>query len=183
MTILPHSRNDLARWFHDWDFRTGAEIGVWTGHFSKRLCEANRGLQLLCVDPWKTSDDYRDPKSDTTKLERAYLEAQARLAPYNCTIRRATSLHAAKEVADGSLDFVYIDGNHGLAHVAADLEAWTPKVRTGGVVSGHDYEFKKQRSPWIQVKQAVDAFVSAHGIKDLTILDADGSPSFFWRVQ
>lgn len=181
-TITTSTRDDLARWFRDWGFVVGAEVGVWAGQFSKRLCDANPRLRLLCVDPWQASPDYVDPKCEPRKLERAYLDAKQRLARYPCTLIRKPSITAAAEVPDRSLDFVYIDGNHGRDHIAADLRAWAPKVRKGGVVAGHDYELTEPRSPWIQVREAVDEFVETHGIPDLTILSGDRSPSFFWRV-
>ena len=40
-------------------------------------------------------------------------------------------------VADG-LDFVYIDACHEYSAVKADIAAWYPKVRVGGVLGGHD---------------------------------------------
>ena len=51
---------------------------------------------------------------------------------------KATSEDFAKEVADESLDFVFIDGDHSEAGVLLDLKLWTPKVRKHGVVAGHD---------------------------------------------
>ena len=50
-----------------------------------------------------------------------------------------TSLAAAPEVPDGSLDFCYIDANHRYFEVAQDIRAWRPKVRPGGIICGHDY--------------------------------------------
>ena len=38
-----------------------------------------------------------------------------------------------------SLDWVYIDGDHTHRAVLADLEAFYPKVRIGGIISGDDY--------------------------------------------
>ena len=38
-----------------------------------------------------------------------------------------------------SLDFIYIDARHDYKAVWDDLEAWFPKLRKGGLFSGHDY--------------------------------------------
>ena len=52
---------------------------------------------------------------------------------------REPSPAAAARVPDGSLDLVYIDAGHDLKACAADIAAWTPKVRPGGWVTGHDH--------------------------------------------
>ena len=55
-------------------------------------------------------------------------------------------------IKDGSLCFVFIDGDHGYSAVKTDIKTWHPKVRPGGYIVGHDY-----LSPFHPgVKQAVD---------------------------
>lgn len=173
------SRLDLCRLFAEKGYKRGAEIGVWQGAFSERICQANPGVSLLCVDPWKTYADYNEKKNNQTRLNEAYLVAQQRLAPYGCELMKATSLKAASMVPDGSLDFVYIDGNHRRPFIDQDLAAWSPKVRSGGIVSGHDYRLNDSKS-WIEVKPAVDEFTKAHGITEWFVIYGDKSPSYYW---
>jgi predicted O-methyltransferase YrrM len=49
------------------------------------------------------------------------------------------SAAAANNFVDGSLEFVFIDANHEYEPIKADIKAWLPKVRKGGVLAGHDY--------------------------------------------
>jgi len=179
--VSKRGRADLCQVFADLGFCDGAEVGVWTGQFSKKLCKAIPGLDLLCVDPWCAYDEYREEKNNAERLEAAYREALVRLAPYRCTIWRTTSLEAASRVPDRSLDFVYIDGNHRRPFVDQDLEAWAPKVRIGGIVAGHDYS-ERAHEPFIEVKAAVDAFVRKHAIDPWFVLAGDKAPSFYWVV-
>lgn len=51
---------------------------------------------------------------------------------------RKTSVEASKDFADGSLDAVYIDAEHDIDNVRADIRTWKPKVKKGGFVCGHD---------------------------------------------
>lgn len=37
------------------------------------------------------------------------------------------------------LDFVFIDGPHTYKNVRNDLELWVPRVRSGGIIAGHDF--------------------------------------------
>jgi predicted O-methyltransferase YrrM len=54
-------------------------------------------------------------------------------------IMEMTSKEASIIIPDGSLDFVFIDANHEYECILEDIKLWTPKVRSGGIVSGHDY--------------------------------------------
>src|SRR4051812_37720157 len=51
------------------------------------------------------------------------------------------SLVAAKTLAAkrGTVDFVFIDGDHSYDACKADIEAWTPFVKPGGVIAFHDF--------------------------------------------
>src|SRR5688572_30054021 len=120
-TILRQcGRRELCQVFAEAGFRAGAEVGVWSGHFSQFICRMVPGVHLRCVDPWAPYAEYHERKNDQARLEAAYQEAMARLAPYRCTVMRMSSTDAASLVPNGSLDFVYIDGNHERAFVEAD---------------------------------------------------------------
>lgn len=176
---LPAGRLEFSRLLADLGAKRGAEIGVWRGKWSARLCVDNPELDLLCVDTWATDPAYVDARNNAQALREAYENATDRLSHYRCTILRQPSLEAAKSVADGSLDFIYIDANHGEAFVRADLDAWVPKVRAGGIVAGHDYIWRPER-PYIQVKAAVDRYVREHAIAPMFTLARETAPSFFW---
>jgi predicted O-methyltransferase YrrM len=51
------------------------------------------------------------------------------------------SLAAAKklEAQRGAIDFVFIDGDHSYDACRADIAAWTPFVKRGGVIAFHDF--------------------------------------------
>jgi len=166
---LPNAgRDTLARWFYVWGFTRGAEIGVERGMYSEVLCRANPNLSLYGIDSWAPYSHYRDHVS-APKLEGFYQEAAQRLAPYHATLLRKFSVDAARDFKDGELDFVYLDGNHALEHVIADLAAWTPKIRPGGIIAGHDYSRYKLPNQ-IHVVQAVTAWTSAKEISPWFLL-------------
>ena len=61
------------------------------------------------------------------------------------------SVAAARLFSDASLDWVHLDARHDYASVKADIEAWLPKIRSGGWLSGDDYNEDK----WPEVVKAV----------------------------
>jgi hypothetical protein len=56
------------------------------------------------------------------------------------TILRDESSHAAMGFESASLDVVFLDAAHDFASVLADLAAWWPMVKPGGILYGHDYD-------------------------------------------
>lgn len=126
----------------------GAEIGVQYGVFSEKIAENYTG-RVLCIDLWGD--------------ETIYNEAKMRLSnPEKFKLYRADSLTIAEFLPDGVLDWAYIDANHHKKEVLADLEAWYPKVRSGGILAGHDYCTSDSD---IEVIEAVDEWCEATGYK------------------
>lgn len=156
------NRLALAQYFNELGFKTGAEIGVWDGIYSEILCKNIPGLKLYSIDCWEPYKGYRDHTLNH-KAENAYEKAKERLLPFGATLIKKYSMDAVKDFADGSLDFVFIDGNHEYSFVRDDINAWTPKVRIGGIVSGHDYyHFPSGRGGIIK---AVNEYVAEHDIE------------------
>lgn len=185
---LKMGRADLPSLCCTMGFTKGAEIGVWKGAYSSAFCDANPAMHMLCVDPWLSYPAWLDTKNELPpeKAERfmaeAYAIARARLSPLNCSIVQKFSTDAALDVPDRSLDLVYIDGNHVFDAVLEDLTVWAPKVRSGGLIAGHDYRHFSNK-PTIHVIEAVQAYTEAHAIAPWFVLNADRTPSFLWVVH
>lgn len=155
-------RAELAKLFTG----VGVEVGVERGHFAKEIAQYASTLYL--VDPWLAYKGYREHVSQD-KLD-GFLE-ETKLRVPTATIIRKFSLDAAKDFADNSLDFVYLDANHSYEHIKADIQAWLPKVKTGGILAGHDYVNRKNVN--FGVKQAVQEL-----LPNVTIWRGDKSPSW-----
>ncbi|HSE16722.1 MAG TPA: class I SAM-dependent methyltransferase [Pyrinomonadaceae bacterium] len=67
------------------------------------------------------------------------------------TLIISDSISAARLFGDASLEWVHLDARHDYASVKADIEAWLPKVKAGGWLSGDDYDNVK----WPEVVRAV----------------------------
>jgi hypothetical protein len=160
-------RNDFPLLLNEWGLLgTGVEVGTCRGVFARTILDYWPG-HLHCVDPWAKVEGYEEDYDH----EANYRETLERLREFEgrFTIHRKTSLEAARAFKDGSLDFVYLDANHRAQAVSDDLEAWAPKVRTGGMLAGDDYGIVEEQ--WVDfghgkvrfgVKRAVDAWAHAH---------------------
>ena len=164
---------------------TGAEIGVKTGFFSEVLLDRWEGRKLISIDPWEADepDAYVDVANVTQEQHDAFLaETRQRLERFGdrSEIWRDYSTTAAPRVADGSLDFVYVDARHDHDSVLEDLDHWFGKVRPGGVIAGHDYVNGTFPEGEFGVKSAVDEFFAR---RDLPVLSTWGDPPWVtWIV-
>lgn len=63
----------------------------------------------------------------------------------------ADSVTASTFFADRSIEWVHLDARHDAASLKADISAWSPKIKSGGWLSGDDYDPVK----WPDVVQVV----------------------------
>ena len=164
------TRDVLPGIFNELGYRTGAEIGVAQGTYSKALLDGIPGLHLYAVDPWRPYQRITQEICDDRKAR--YVEA---VRGYNVDVYAMPSVDASFLLDDGSLDFVYIDGDHRFDAVMLDLILWTPKVRPGGIVAGHDYFHFYQSG----VCHAVDTYTAAHDIRAWYVTK-EKETSFLW---
>jgi predicted O-methyltransferase YrrM len=118
--------------------------------------------------------------------------AQKRLSKFsNYTFIIKPSLEAFDDFDDESLDFVYIDANHDFPNFINDLHEWLKKVKTGGIMSGHDYANFSYRK-FNHVKRALDAYARCYHMISLFIVGSeekaegvkrDRFRSWFWIKQ
>ena len=127
----------------------GAEIGVKKGELASLLLATDRDLRLFLVDRWAPAppdSQYAlngDPAANASinEHEAWRREALARLNPYFGRVNiwcgesgdAADGWRASKA---GPFDFVFLDGDHSYEGRVADLVAWYPLVKKGGIVAG-----------------------------------------------
>lgn len=148
---MQHHASNLIKLIkaHTPDPKSGAEVGVWKGRTSAEICKAFPGCLLHMIDTWKSWP--QDSSYFAEHQQMGILTDDEWSVIYQTAIQsvmdsggafsihRNTSEEAAHRVVDCSLDFVFLDANHTYEEVKKDILLWTPKVRAGGFVSGHDY--------------------------------------------
>ena len=101
---------------------------------------AHRDITLWAVDRWGGSPEIGWPPEQWHAHWRAFLD-NLRDAGLEDRVRvmKLPSAEAAEHFAAVSLDLVFLDADHRYEYVLADIAAWWPKLKTGGVLCGHDY--------------------------------------------
>lgn len=156
------------------EYSAGAEVGVWRGDFSKRLLQQVKPRLLHLIDPWVvySGSTYRASKYGDRKsqdfMDSVYQYVldrfESQIGSGQVVVHRSTSEDASMRIEDGSLDWVYIDGNHDYAYVRKDLMLYADKLRSGGLLCGDDYMSGRWWGDG--VIRAVDEFVEE---RDLSI--------------
>lgn len=126
------------------------EVGTAYGGNAYHLLSTVKVDKLVCIDPYIF---YPAMPGFTCQKEydTLYQFASNRLSPWpHAEILRMTSQQAISKIAGA--DLVFLDGSHDYEDVIWECENYSQVIRTGGVLSGHDYNIFEG------VNKAVDEF-------------------------
>lgn len=174
----PANRDDMLTVIGIKDKRC-VEVGVERGHYSKKILAENP-TSLLLIDPWCHQDEETYP-NDTSNVaddeaERRFQEVQeAFSADHRVIICRGFSLEVSKTQENEFFDFVYIDAIHTKVSASEDICVWWPKVKPGGWLCGHDYQF-------VGVSQAVHEFCDKEKVK-LAFVTQEQNLATSWAIR
>jgi hypothetical protein len=154
----------------------GVEIGVFEGEFSKLIINTVQPSKFYMVDLFSgsmVSGDKNGNNMKTISLDESYDRLSEEYKSNDkVNVYKGKSEDFFKEIADDSLDFIYIDGDHSYEGAKTDLQNAFHKVKRGGLICGHDFTPRFQG-----VVDAVNQFVSEHNF-ELKITSEDVCASF-----
>lgn len=168
---------------------TCIEIGVADGTFSNQILDRLTPEKLYLLDPWQKGYD-KNSKTKTytgelSGLTTAYsnedqknkIEAnlKEKIKSNQVALNQGYSYDFINSYKDGYFDFIYIDACHLYECVKADLEMFLPKLKSGGLMCGHDY-FNYSS---FGVIEAVDEFCEKFNFEMVILND----PSFDWALK
>lgn len=142
-------------WFYkylvDQGYTKFAEIGVWKGHsisFLANLLKGKSDIEIYAIDLF--DETYKYTPTDSSADENIRKQVEFIYQIYQENLKRTNTRNMITDVkgsswdmadvfSDGQLDVAFIDADHSYDSVKKDITAWFPKIRKGGILSGHDY--------------------------------------------
>lgn len=117
----------------------GVEIGTAEGYTTTYLLDTIPDLSLIGIDPYIDYVDWDGNSINNSDI--GYQQLLYKTEKYGLAYNhiRETSDNAAQHIEDSSLDFIFIDGLHTYDQVLKDCTNYYPKLKSGGLFIGHDY--------------------------------------------
>ncbi len=135
-----------------------AEIGSFLGLSGLLMARVlyfygNYGAKIFCIDNWQGSTEHQSMQEvKDGQLFDIFTKNidESGLRTFIVPVKSDSAL-AAQGFEDRSLDMIFIDGDHSFEGCYADLVAWYPKLKRGGIFLGHDC--------YPDVRRAVELFM------------------------
>lgn len=196
--IIPSSlksRNDFGALFLRMELVTwGVEIGTHRGDFTKVLADTwsahlnSPNGALFTIDNYHIGYSHRDPIASINRNRNLdQRAAYVNLLEYHQKILfvHEDSVIAANRFQPNSMDFVYLDGNHEREYIEQDLKMWWSKIKSGGILAGHDWDCQRNPGfPWREtVRPAVCEFAERHRVPVYIVPDPDFNPESYYIVK
>jgi predicted O-methyltransferase YrrM len=134
------------------------EVGSYLGASAIAMCKhikaSGKHLRFVCVDHFRGSADEIHQNlaahcgGSYRKLFEANLDKHG--VQNMVEVIEGDSAGSADLFRDRTVDFVFIDAEHTTEAVKRDVNAWLPKVKPGGTLAGHDWN-------WATVRDGVRA--------------------------
>jgi len=155
----------IERFAKENNWTHGLELGVWVGVTTFWLMK-NTSVNMTCVDAWEVQDD--NPEYDwqynkkpifkggkLVRLEEFKHSGQAWNHNANeqrfrndaehwgsrIRIIKGRSLAVIDQIPDNSMDFIFHDSDHSYPFVKNEIQAYLPKLKSGGYSMGDDYNW------------------------------------------
>lgn len=169
-----------------------AEIGVHQAEFAEQILTTWSGKVYFAIDPWDDSVcDYTEETLSLYHIDGKGDRTQDMLIAFNrlkkfgtracfCKMRNEEAALVFGDV----LDFVYLDGNHERVPFASDLKRWWPKIKSGGILAGHDICMPQVPDfPWgANIKPALEEFFAPRSL-NVFLVPQDGLCAWSWFVR
>ena len=117
---------------------TMIEIGSYMGESTMMFASTGLFSTIYSIDPLEGYEEFNEMHNYSWEFVRdeftkntKYFDSIVHLQDF--------SYNVIDKFENDSIDFIYIDGSHGVEDVKRDLNLYLPKLKSGGILAGHDY--------------------------------------------
>lgn len=157
---ITHNYQNLEGWFNMEnqyleliesipDGGTFVELGSYKGKSTSfivtEIVNRDKNINFVTIDTFNGDSGSTDKKEveaykkvDVSNMYEEFIENTKHLKNFFKVIV-GNSHESSKLFEDNSIDVVFIDAGHSYESVLKDIEYWLPKMKNGGIMSGHDY--------------------------------------------
>lgn len=158
------------------------EVGSWMGKSASCLGQlvkkSGKSIKVYAVDTFEGSEEHISIIEDIRNHNTSLLDLFKKFTTM-CGVEKIVtpikgeSLDVASKFKDESIDFIFIDASHDYDNVLADIKAWYPKLKPGGMIAGDDYA-----GCWQGVIDAVNDY-----FKDKTVFFLNGNLEYTYAQK
>lgn len=120
------------------------EIGCWLGHSTAIFAKHAKSLggRVTCVDTFKGSKGtFLEEYAEKNNVMEEFFNNMEELGlEKHIDIFNMSSNEAYKNIRNNKYDLIFIDGDHIYEQIKNDIYNYLPKLKSGGIMSGHDFE-------------------------------------------
>lgn len=118
-----------------------AEIGSWKGRSTRAMADNTTGM-VYAVDTFKGTPEDGHFKELAGKPEDWLIDEFVHNmdGAENYDVFQMPSVEAARMFDKPTFDMIFIDAAHDYDNVKADILAWRPLLKPGGLFCGHDFD-------------------------------------------
>lgn len=119
------------------------EIGVEFGGFTDLYYDhiTSIGGHIWLLDLWSTEGNDFFFSTRDGQVEKGHQQILKKYGDKkNVTLIKGSSFEKHSTFDDNFFDWIYIDADHSYNGIKTNIEKWFPKLKVGGVFSGHDYD-------------------------------------------
>lgn len=118
------------------------EIGSFKGRSSSfmavEIINSGKKIKFDCIDTWRGAAEHQNIKEVINDTLYDVFTENMKPVEGHFTAIRMPSAEAAALYENESIDFIMIDGDHTFEAVCADIAAFLPKMKKGGIMAGDD---------------------------------------------
>ena len=118
------------------------EIGSYMGESTHIFGSCGLFTEINCIEPFSGTENFNEENNHT--WEEVWEEYDINTRQFKDIIKLHEDYSYDEKVLskfnDDEYDFVYVDGNHSFESTRQDFELYIPKIKSNGVLGGHDYQ-------------------------------------------